>query len=60
LTIITAAKGITGKFSQGSSITVDGFTFNIAYNAKSVVLTYAPPVHAGGPGHGGGRHGRAF
>jgi hypothetical protein len=41
LTIITAAKGITGKFSQGNSITVDGFTFKITYNAMSVVLTYS-------------------
>jgi hypothetical protein len=40
LTIITAAKGITGKFIQGNSITVNGFTFNITYNANSVVLTY--------------------
>jgi hypothetical protein len=40
LTIITAAKGITGKFIQGNSITVNGFTFTITYNANSVVLTY--------------------
>ena len=40
LTIITAAKGITGKFSQGNSITVNGFTFRITYNANSVVLSY--------------------
>jgi hypothetical protein len=38
LTIITAAKGITGKFSQGDSITVNSFTFHITYNANSVVL----------------------
>jgi hypothetical protein len=44
LTIITAANGITGKFSQGDSITVNGFTFNITYNANSVVLTYAPSL----------------
>jgi hypothetical protein len=43
LTIITAATGITGKFSEGNRITVDGFTFKISYNAKSVVLTYEPP-----------------
>jgi hypothetical protein len=42
LTIITSTKGITGKFSQGNSITVNGFTFNITYNANSVVLTYRP------------------
>jgi hypothetical protein len=40
LTIITAANGITGKFSQGDSITVNGFRFNITYNANSVVLTH--------------------
>jgi hypothetical protein len=39
LTILTAAKGIAGKFSQGDSITVNGFTFSITYNANSVVLT---------------------
>jgi hypothetical protein len=48
LTIITA-KGITGKFSQGDSITVGSFKFTITYNATSVVLTRAslvsqPPV----------------
>jgi hypothetical protein len=42
LTIVTAANGITGKFSQGDGITVNGFRFNITYNAKSVVLTYVP------------------
>src|SRR5262249_14918556 len=30
------------KFIQGNSITVNGFTFNITYNANSVVLTYRP------------------
>jgi hypothetical protein len=44
LTIITAAKGITGNFSQGNSITVNGFKFNITYNANSVVLTYVPSL----------------
>jgi hypothetical protein len=43
LTIITAANGVTGKFSEGNRITVDGFTFKITYNAKSVALTYEPP-----------------
>jgi hypothetical protein len=43
LTIITAAKGITGTFSQGNNIKVNGFTFNITYNANSVVLTVVSP-----------------
>jgi hypothetical protein len=43
LTVITAAKGVTGEFSQGNSITVNGHMFKIIYNAKSVVLTYVPP-----------------
>ena len=38
-TIITATNGITGTFSQGNSITVNGLKFNITYNANSVVLT---------------------
>ncbi|MFO0810254.1 MAG: hypothetical protein U0746_16655 [Gemmataceae bacterium] len=42
LTIINAAKGITGQFSQGSSITVNGFKFRITYNVNNVVLTYVP------------------
>lgn len=40
LTILTAAKGVAGKFSQGDFITVNGYVFNIAYNANSVVLKY--------------------
>ncbi len=39
LTIISATGGIIGKFAQGSSITVGGYTFKITYNATSVVLT---------------------
>lgn len=46
MTIVTAAKGVSGKFSQGNSITVNGYAFNIAYNPNSVVLTYAPTQHA--------------
>src|SRR5262249_31072825 len=46
LTIVTAANGVTGKFSQGSSVTVNGFTFKITYNATSVVLTYTPSLRA--------------
>jgi hypothetical protein len=49
LTIITAAKGMTGQFSQGNSIKVNGFRFNITYNANSVVLTYAPSFGAPPP-----------
>jgi len=41
LTIVSAAGGIKGKFSQGTSISVGGFTFKITYNATSVVLTLA-------------------
>lgn len=39
LTIISAMGGISGTFSQGTSITVGGFHFKISYNANSVVLT---------------------
>jgi hypothetical protein len=46
LTIITSDGGITGTFSQGNSITVNGFRFRITYNANSVVLTYAPSLGA--------------
>jgi hypothetical protein len=49
LTIITAASGITGQFSQGTSITVNGFKFNITYNANSVVLTAVPSLGATPP-----------
>lgn len=41
LTIVSSAGGIKGKFSQGTSISVGGFTFKITYNATSVVLTLA-------------------
>lgn len=44
LTIITAAEGVVGRFSQESSVRVNGFTFNITYNANNVVLTYAPAL----------------
>jgi hypothetical protein len=49
LTIINAAQGITGKFSQGNSITVNGFPFTITYNANSVVLTPGPKAVAPPP-----------
>ncbi len=49
LTIITATNGITGKFSQGNSITVGAFRFNITYNANSVVLTTANVSNAAPP-----------
>jgi hypothetical protein len=49
LTMITAANGISGTFSQGSSITVNGFKFNITYNANSVVLTSVPSLGATAP-----------
>jgi hypothetical protein len=49
LTIITAANGITGKFSQGNSVTVNGFKFKITYNTNSVVLTYVPSLEAPPP-----------
>jgi hypothetical protein len=39
LTIVTATKGVFGKFSQGDSITVGGIRFSITYNQNSVVLT---------------------
>jgi hypothetical protein len=53
LTIISALGGITGTFSQGTSITVNGFQFTITYNQNSVVLTFArhgnaPPQRAAG------------
>jgi hypothetical protein len=44
LTIITTTGGISGTFSQGSSITVGGATFKITYNATSVVLTLTNAV----------------
>lgn len=42
LTVISAAGGITGTFSQGTSITVNGVKFTITYNKNSVVLTPTP------------------
>lgn len=44
LTIITAANGVTGKFAQGNSIQVNGFTFQITYNANNVQLSYQPTL----------------
>lgn len=38
-TIIQATGGVTGTFAQGNTITFGGTTFNITYNANSVVLT---------------------
>jgi hypothetical protein len=53
LTIISAMGGVTGTFSQGTSITVGGFNFTISYNKNSVVLTYAPLLRSAGAGAGG-------
>jgi len=38
-TIIQATGGVTGTFAQGNTIIFGGTTFNITYNANSVVLT---------------------
>src|SRR5262249_21140978 len=43
-TLITGASSIAGAFSQGSSITVGGQVFGIAYNSNSVVLTKQAPA----------------
>jgi fibronectin-binding autotransporter adhesin len=40
-TILQSNAGITGQFAQGSSITFSGVTFNITYNATSIVLSTA-------------------
>lgn len=46
-TIIQATQGVTGTFVQGNSITFGGTTFNIIYNANSVVLAVAGPTAGG-------------
>ena len=50
VTILTAPS-VRGRFAQGSSIVIAGQTFQIVYNATSVVLVLDhPPVpNAGGP-----------
>jgi hypothetical protein len=41
LVVVTTTGRVTGTFAQGTSMTVDGVTYRITYNANSVVVTRA-------------------